>query len=482
MFTCCLTCRTLYRVQSADLRKADGQVRCGRCGTVFYALETLSEVAKTALEKAAAAAQQGAVPTPAPPAAADTTRSAVSPSRPPPSQTPESALALDALAFERPAYEPDPLAEFAEAASALAPAPSRVDPQPKSAPKPQPKPDPPLDTKSDTKSDTKPAPQAKADAPPPVAAKGPARIQQPPTQQQPTRQESQTEFDPVFDPDEEAEYIELYDLGEVNRLKNAAQRVEHAPEPAPDSAKPTAEAPPPPKPAPKTSPAHPTPSPERTSAPRPSRARPSTTVVEDSPVAGQADTQVDSGQAASAKVELPGFADARIVLKAKNMLLFDEPDAGFRVARLLPILLMLLLLSGQWLYMQRVPLAGNPNWRPLLEVFCGALNCDLPLPRAPQRIEVFERIVQEHPTKTQALWVELAFVSRAEHAIAYPVLELQLSDVSGNRTATRRFQPKEYLPAATPIEQGLAPNVLTRVKLELAAPAYPIVSFRFEFY
>lgn len=43
MYTRCTECETLFRVTRAQLNAARGQVRCGRCGTVFDALASLRE-------------------------------------------------------------------------------------------------------------------------------------------------------------------------------------------------------------------------------------------------------------------------------------------------------------------------------------------------------------------------------------------------------------------------------------------------------
>ena len=77
--------------------------------------------------------------------------------------------------------------------------------------------------------------------------------------------------------------------------------------------------------------------------------------------------------------------------------------------------------------------------------------------------------------------VDLTFISHAEGRIAYPVLELRLTDLSGNRVAARRFTPTEYLPAPDVIPAGLPANRPVQVTLELMAPSLDVVSFQFDF-
>jgi len=146
------------------------------------------------------------------------------------------------------------------------------------------------------------------------------------------------------------------------------------------------------------------------------------------------------------------------------------------------MLLLLSLLFAQWLYMQRVPLYERPELRPMLQGFCALLACDLPLPRRPDAIEVVERTVREHPRVADALLVNLTFVSRADEPVAYPMLELRLADVSGNRAAGRRFTPAEYLPAGVDPRTGLSPARPLGLTLELMVPDTDVVSFQFEFF
>ncbi|MBI5461910.1 MAG: zinc-ribbon domain-containing protein [Gammaproteobacteria bacterium] len=168
----------------------------------------------------------------------------------------------------------------------------------------------------------------------------------------------------------------------------------------------------------------------------------------------------------------------------QEALLIEEPaprPAGPRVLGGLALLVLLAVLGGQWLYLQRAPLYERTALRPVLQRFCAVLGCDLPLPRLPERIEVVERVVREHPRVAQALLVDLSFVSRADRVIAYPVLELRLTDVSGNRVAARRFAPQDYLSPGVDVRAGVRPGQPVQVTLEVVAPQFEAVSFQFEF-
>ena len=168
----------------------------------------------------------------------------------------------------------------------------------------------------------------------------------------------------------------------------------------------------------------------------------------------------------------------------QDLLLRDEADTSGRWRRrgwAAVSVVLLVLLAGQWAYLQRAYLYEFPVARPALHRLCTVLGCALPLERAPDRIDVLQRVVQAHPRVAQALLVDLSFVSRAARPIAYPVVELRLTDVSGNRVAARRFMPAEYLPAGTDPARGLQPDQPVHVNLELMAPRIEVVSFQFEF-
>lgn len=183
----------------------------------------------------------------------------------------------------------------------------------------------------------------------------------------------------------------------------------------------------------------------------------------------QADTGLTTGLSASA---------------IQEALLRDEPanrSWGLPLAGVGAVLLLLTALVVQWVYMQRVPLYAQPEWRPVLQRLCAVLSCDLPLSRRPDQIQILERAVREHPRVAKALLADLTFISRAEEQIAYPIVELRLADVSGNRVMGRQFSPSEYLPAHTDPRLGLSPDKPVRITLELVAPASDVVSFQFDF-
>jgi predicted Zn finger-like uncharacterized protein len=90
MFTVCPKCALTLVVTAADLRVAQGYVRCGRCSNVFNALARLSEDRNAAANAAGLQAPQTPGSTGAHPRPSQSTPSPASPSQPTQSTTPHS--------------------------------------------------------------------------------------------------------------------------------------------------------------------------------------------------------------------------------------------------------------------------------------------------------------------------------------------------------------------------------------------------------
>ena len=425
MFTRCPACETVFRVNPAILRVAQGQVRCGQCAEVFNALLTLSDDPRQF--PAAAAAREAETQTTA--AQATATQTTATQAVENEAAENEENRAVDTSLADRlvNAQQPD------ETGTA-----SEVTAEPEDA-----------------------GVAAEADA------------------EQEAEYTART-FAPVeldFKPDELAGFGS--ELSEFTAAQPAAAP-ESGAEPAADTdlelvlaaAAEQAE-------------------PESDSGAEPGEAAAAAEEIEEIEEITLEDVpEPDDAQPFISDAAAPADAAASVTVPtipledAQAALLMEEPEsrAGAWLAWGVAVLVLLSLLGGQWIYMQRVPLYEQVELRPWLQRFCRTFHCSLPLVKAPGRIEVVDRMVHEHPRVPQALWVELSFVSRAKEIIAYPVLELRLSDMTGNRVAARRFLPSEYLPTGINAAQGLVPNVVTPVTLEVLMPdATKVVSFQFDF-
>ena len=116
LFTRCPECDTTFRVTDETLKKANGQVRCGRCASVFNAYAELHDPTAKSFEPEAVKPRSTAEDSPpAPPAAASTPASAGALAPGPPAATPPTATPPAAKATEQ-----DPTAQSIGADSVAA--------------------------------------------------------------------------------------------------------------------------------------------------------------------------------------------------------------------------------------------------------------------------------------------------------------------------------------------------------------------------
>ncbi len=144
--------------------------------------------------------------------------------------------------------------------------------------------------------------------------------------------------------------------------------------------------------------------------------------------------------------------------------------------------LLTVLLFGQYTYVERDRLARNPELRPLLEQFCGWLNCDLPLYRDPQSLAMVERDIRARSGADGALLISAVFVNQADFEQPWPVLRVSFSDVSGTIIAARNFQPQEYLPGGRVPLRALRAGERVQATLEIVDPGERAESYQFDFF
>ena len=119
LFTRCPECDTTFRVTDETLKKASGQVRCGRCASVFNAYSELHDSSGTPVEPEAdlVASETEAAPTPERPDAAASsltaTQTETNGTKAEPVETPATAVVIEAdvgvaVGAEQPSTDDDP--------------------------------------------------------------------------------------------------------------------------------------------------------------------------------------------------------------------------------------------------------------------------------------------------------------------------------------------------------------------------------------
>jgi predicted Zn finger-like uncharacterized protein len=144
---------------------------------------------------------------------------------------------------------------------------------------------------------------------------------------------------------------------------------------------------------------------------------------------------------------------------------------------------LLLVLLGQSAYFYREAIAANyPPTRPLLEQACVYLQCSVELPQKPDMIGIDTSELHADPTRANIVVLTSVLHSRAPHVLAYPMLELTLTNTQDEMVARRVFAPKEYLPRTAAIAQGIPARGDISVKLlmdlgDLKAEGYRLYLF-----
>jgi len=138
-----------------------------------------------------------------------------------------------------------------------------------------------------------------------------------------------------------------------------------------------------------------------------------------------------------------------------------------------------LLLVLQLLLADRVNLASDARWRPLLANICGVFGCSLPPWREPGAFSVLARDVRPHPSTPGVLRVTATFRNDARWSQPWPRVRLTLSDVNGRAVAARDFDADDYLGEA-PAQAELRSGQSASIAMDVLEPAARSVAFDFE--
>lgn len=193
------------------------------------------------------------------------------------------------------------------------------------------------------------------------------------------------------------------------------------------------------------------------------------------PATVETDDEVDDYPATAALLALGDRADQAppVLVVEPHMRSGWQLWSAVAVASLCALLQIGYLMQEHW--------QGRPTIARWLNPLYAAVGVRLPPLARPDAFMLSARLVEPHPAIPQALMIRATL--RHEHPVvlAYPVLELKLSDFSGVRLAERRFLPREYLPAGTDPAHGVIPRLNVAIELELKDPGDGAHAFEFSF-
>ncbi|HCA27642.1 MAG TPA: hypothetical protein DEP05_08415, partial [Betaproteobacteria bacterium] len=136
------------------------------------------------------------------------------------------------------------------------------------------------------------------------------------------------------------------------------------------------------------------------------------------------------------------------------------------------ILLLTLLLAGQGVYDYRTDLARDyPTLKPALQQLCALIGCDLPLPRRIDQVSIEASTLQTDPARPQLFILHATLRNRAAYVMAYPSLDLSLTDIQDKVVVRRVLSPAAYLPKTTDPAAGMAASSDAAITLYLKKTA-----------
>ena len=147
----------------------------------------------------------------------------------------------------------------------------------------------------------------------------------------------------------------------------------------------------------------------------------------------------------------------------------------------LALLIGLLILASlaQATYYLRSPIALKfPVLKPYLVSACGHLGCKIELPKDATLLLVDDSNLQEDAEHAGVIHLSSTLINNAEFAMAYPLLELTLTDANDKPLLRRTFKPSEYLVAGTKVNDGIPAGEEVHIKLSLIAADTPVSGYR----
>ncbi len=130
------------------------------------------------------------------------------------------------------------------------------------------------------------------------------------------------------------------------------------------------------------------------------------------------------------------------------------------------ILGLVILLEAAYFF--RVEIAARlPGIKPVMLKICSQFNCTLPLPQKVDLISIESSELEADPTQANIITLHARLRSRAPYAMAYPNIELTLTDIQDNAIARRTFGPADYLAPKEDRNLGFPANHESTINLHL---------------
>lgn len=155
----------------------------------------------------------------------------------------------------------------------------------------------------------------------------------------------------------------------------------------------------------------------------------------------------------------------------------DPPSAGWMWG----CALLVCTLGAQIAWAERDQLLLQPTLRSSLETALGWFGSKLPPRVDPEALTLVSREVRPHAEVPGALLISAAMRNDSTVALAYPRVEIRMTDMGGRSVALRRFTPDEYLGDPAGQASGLQPGALAALVFEVVDPGREALNYEFAF-
>jgi predicted Zn finger-like uncharacterized protein len=122
--------------------------------------------------------------------------------------------------------------------------------------------------------------------------------------------------------------------------------------------------------------------------------------------------------------------------------------------------------------------AYYPQSKPYLVQLCQTLSCSIHLSKDIELIVIEDSDIKEDANHPGLLHVSSTLVNRARYYLAYPNIELTLTDVEDKPKLRRIFKPEEYLAAPMDVTNGIPPRAEVKINLAMMAQGHSLAGYR----
>jgi predicted Zn finger-like uncharacterized protein len=179
------------------------------------------------------------------------------------------------------------------------------------------------------------------------------------------------------------------------------------------------------------------------------------------------------------QVEPPGATDEDFDERFERTQRARRRNRRNRMLYAAAIPLLVLLFMGQALFHYRDALAARwPATKPTLARMCAAAGCSIRPLRDVAGLAIDASDLQADPAHRGLLILTATIRNRAAVALAYPYLELTLTDAKDEIVVRRALAPSEYVSGTADLGSGIAANGELLVKLFIDASATTQAGYR----